>query len=111
MSSKSKRKGYKFENEIKKRFIKAGFECDRLAQAYQPDLILKGFGKIECKCKKSEFGNLYKYLTGNMALVVKKQSPKEKGNKPLAIIPFDTFLHLLLTKEVYKNDKFTKKGE
>ena len=105
MPSRSKIKGYRFEDFIRKQFQKAGFKCDRLAQAYQPDLLLKGFGKIECKCLKSEFGNLYKYLTGNMALVVKKQSPKEKGNKPLAIIPFDTFLHLLLTREVYEGGK------
>lgn len=101
MPSKSKRKGYLFEDKIKKLFIRAGFKCERLGQANQPDLLLEGFGAIECKCYAKGLKTIYKFLEDNKALIVKWQSRKKRGKEPLAIIPFDTFLHLLLTREVY----------
>ena len=95
-------KGYLFEDKIKKQFIKAGFKCDRLAQANQPDLLLDGFGAIECKVSKARFGGIYRDLADNKALVIKRQSNKQRSKEPLVVIPLMTFVHLLLIREVNK---------
>jgi len=100
MSSKSKQKGYNLENQVKKRFLKAGFKCERLGQPNQPDLMLENFGTIECKCYKKGFKSLYRYLGENAGLVIKQQSPKAKGWKTLMVMPLETFIHLMMIKEI-----------
>jgi len=105
VSSKQKRKGWVFEDSIKKAFRQAGFKCDRLGQANQPDLLLDGFGFLELKCSKNRFGGIYRDLSDNAGLIIRRQSNKQRGNKPLVVIPLDTFIHLLLVKEVHDDGK------
>jgi len=100
MSNKFKNKGYGLENEVKKRFLKAGFKCERLGQPNQPDLLLDGFGTLESKCYKKGFKSLYRYLGDNAGLVIKQQSPKDRGWKTLMVMPLETFIHLMMIKEV-----------
>jgi len=103
MSNPSKKKGYLFEAELKKKFRKAGFTCERLAQPNQPDLYLEGFGFIEAKCRAKEFKSIYDYLDKCHALIIKRQSNKDKGRKALVVIDLETFIHLLLISEVVKD--------
>lgn len=95
MSSKQKIKGYNFENWVKKDLLSAGFNVERAGQANQPDLILDGFGKIECKCNKQMKG-IYDILGDNHAAIIKWQSSKAKGKEPIVFLKYELFKKILI---------------
>ena len=99
MSSKQKRKGWKFEHLIVNDLKALGLRVERAGQANQPDIVVDGFGVIECKCWKQGLKTAYDILGGNEAAVVKWQSPKARGKEPIVFLKYEDF-KLLLEKKL-----------
>ena len=95
MSSHSKIKGYRFEKAIKDDLKSCGLDIERLGQANQSDLVIDGFGTIECKCQKQGLAFAYKYLDDNEAVIIKWQSNEVKGKEPIVFIRYGVFKDLL----------------
>ena len=94
MPNNNKIKGYTLENNIIKELREIGLSVERLGQANQADMIVHGFGTGEAKCKKN-LKSFYDILGKNHFAVVKWQSPKARGNEPIALLPFYLFKLLL----------------
>lgn len=99
---KSKRKGYLLEHFCHTELKKLGLKVDRLAQANQPDLLINNKDTLECKCYAKGLKTIYKFLGKNKYLVIKWQSRKTKGKKPLVVLRWTDFKEFLLNKEVNK---------
>jgi hypothetical protein len=95
MSSRQKRKGYKFEHLIMKDLQEAGIRVERAGQANQPDLVIDGFGVMECKCWAKGLKFAYDILGGNEAAVVKWQSNQARGKEPIVFLRYESFKELL----------------
>jgi hypothetical protein len=95
MSSRQKVKGYRFEKAIKDDLREAGLGVERLGQANQADLVIDGFGTVECKCFKQGLKFAYKYLDDNEAVIVKWQGKETKGKEPIVFIRYECFKDLL----------------
>lgn len=95
MPNNNKIKGYTLEAAIIKELREIGLKVERLGQANQADMIVDGFGTGEAKCKKN-LKSFYDILGKNHFAVVKWQSPKARGNKPIVLLPFSLFKLLLV---------------
>lgn len=95
MANKNKIKGYIFEAFVRDDLRKAGLTVERMGQANQPDLIVDGFGVGEVKCWKQGIENVYRILGDKHFAVVRWQSPKARGKKPIVFMEYDLFKELL----------------
>lgn len=88
----SRRKGDKFELEVKKAFDDAGYDAIKTGM-YRPDDVLVALNghdwKVECKRRKRGFAGLYGFLE-NADCVVHRDDRRE----PLITMPLDSFLAL-----------------
>ena len=95
MSNKQKKKGYTFEAYIRDDLKKNGINVIRMGQAFQPDLVVDGFGTIELKVWANGLKGIYDILGNNKCAVVKWQSVKARGKKPLVVMEYDLFMPVL----------------
>lgn len=95
MTNKNKIKGYGFEHFVVEDLKKEGIKVIRAGQANQPDLIVDGFGVIECKCWAKGLKFAYNLLKDNAAVVVKWQSHKAVSKEPVVFIKYELFKELL----------------
>lgn len=85
----AKKKGTKFEREVKKEFENAGFTVIRSAASLgKADLYVEKLGSIQCKARKSL--SIYNLFDGADVLVV-----KANRKKPLVVVPLEKFLSMV----------------
>jgi hypothetical protein len=101
MKNKSKIKGYLFEAKIREILEKAGFKVFRMGQPNQPDLVIEGIGRAECKCKKGLKG-IYDALGKNDLLFLKWQSSEVKKKSILVVMELERFLKCGLKEKLKK---------
>ena len=88
----AKRKGTRFEREVKKAFEEAGFSVVRSAASLgKADLYVEGIGSVQCKARKRL--SLYNLFDGADVLVVKADR-----KEPLIVMPLSRFVKLLKEK-------------
>ena len=85
----AKRKGTKFEREVKKAFENAGFTVVRSAASLgKADLYVEKLGSIQCKARKSL--SIYNLFDGADILVI-----KANRKEPLVVIPLERFINIV----------------
>ena len=88
----AKRKGTRFEREVKKAFEEAGFSVVRSAASLgKADLYVERLGSAQCKARKRL--SLYSLFDGADILVVKADR-----KEPLTVMPLSRFVKLLKEK-------------
>ena len=100
MGKASRDKGYRTENNLRKQaLLHDDIECYRVplsgaTDVMKGDLILNKTGgekwHIEVKCRASGFKEIYKWIDGHDALIIKTDN-----NKALMVMDYDDALELI----------------
>lgn len=102
MPNPQRQKGDRFEREVVEIFREAGVPAVRVplsGSAGGPfdadvEIVFEGQKhKIECKIRKRAWSDLYSWISGNFALIIRCNN-----QKPLVVIPLSTFSKLVAEK-------------